>query len=342
MTKLGESILREAERELIRNARGDRQLSALANRAARSPSYNVAYEYAERLGTLTARSMRTAVENAAPDTIPKAVIEEVAQPLLSAGHDALGNVTTDIQTNMNDLSGVGLTAQVPDLNDMEFSGFTDFSKEIDNADDSFMAAIEDFLVKQVDKTIQKNAEQNVKLGVEAKIIRKPEAARYVAGNKPVRSKKGKVYYYPYSRYGDMYKEPCPFCLERAGTYNYENVRDRGNDVYLRHKRCRCEITYVQGKFRQDVVSKAKWTEDDADGKRRAIEDRLRDQEAAETRRQADRDTKREIMQRLREELGWSDKGASIFYEKNKRRAGYVGWDYIIDTEAQYQRRARMS
>ena len=36
---------------------------------------------------------------------------------------------------------------------------------------------------------------------------------------------------------------CDWCSKLAGTYPYEQVRDTGNDVYRRHRFCRCNVTY---------------------------------------------------------------------------------------------------
>jgi hypothetical protein len=46
------------------------------------------------------------------------------------------------------------------------------------------------------------------------------------------------------------------------------------------------------------------------------------------------------MNRLQKDLGWSAKGASIWYEKNKKKAEYQSWDYLIELAWQNQERRR--
>ena len=49
---------------------------------------------------------------------------------------------------------------------------------------------------------------------------------------------------------------CDWCAKLAGTYPYADVRDIGNDVYRRHRSCRCCIVYDPGEGKvQDVHTK---------------------------------------------------------------------------------------
>ena len=41
---------------------------------------------------------------------------------------------------------------------------------------------------------------------------------------------------------------CKWCDQLAGTYDYEKVRNKGNDVWKRHKNCHCIIDYNPGKI----------------------------------------------------------------------------------------------
>lgn len=51
---------------------------------------------------------------------------------------------------------------------------------------------------------------------------------------------------------------CKWCRGLAGVYNYDEVKDKGNDVFRRHANCRCQVIYDprngDGKV-QDVHSK---------------------------------------------------------------------------------------
>ncbi len=48
---------------------------------------------------------------------------------------------------------------------------------------------------------------------------------------------------------------CDWCANLAGTYDYETVKATGNDVWRRHRHCRCTVTYVPSKGKSKTV----WT-----------------------------------------------------------------------------------
>ena len=50
-------------------------------------------------------------------------------------------------------------------------------------------------------------------------------------------------------------ECCVWCAKLSGVYDYNEVRDTGNDVFRRHERCRCTVTYRDNGTVQDVWSK---------------------------------------------------------------------------------------
>lgn len=55
---------------------------------------------------------------------------------------------------------------------------------------------------------------------------------------------------------------CGWCSSLAGTYDYEDVRDTGNDVFRRHERCKCIVDYVCDGKKQDVWSKKMYAADE--------------------------------------------------------------------------------
>ena len=56
---------------------------------------------------------------------------------------------------------------------------------------------------------------------------------------------------------------CKWCDRLVGTYNYEDVRDTGNDVFRRHRHCRCTVEFITNGKRQNVHTK-KWEKDKLD------------------------------------------------------------------------------
>lgn len=46
------------------------------------------------------------------------------------------------------------------------------------------------------------------------------------------------------------RDPCSWCIDKAGVYDYESVREPGNPVWQRHKCCHCEIkTEINGEVK---------------------------------------------------------------------------------------------
>lgn len=56
---------------------------------------------------------------------------------------------------------------------------------------------------------------------------------------------------------------CAWCSNLAGSYPYEDVKDKGNDVFRRHKNCHCQILYNprDGSKRRQNVHTRQWTDD---------------------------------------------------------------------------------
>ncbi len=92
---------------------------------------------------------------------------------------------------------------------------------------------------------------------------------------------------------------CAWCSRIAGRYDYEDVRDKGNDVFRRHERCRCTVDYVCDGNRQDVWSKKYFAADEETMQKRASYGLERREETE--RRVAERERKQEELKKQKEE-----------------------------------------
>ena len=71
---------------------------------------------------------------------------------------------------------------------------------------------------------------------------------------------------------------CKWCDSLVGTYKYDKVRNRGNDVFRRHRNCHCLVLYNPkdgSKRRQDVYTK-RWTDGEKADRIRFAEANQRD------------------------------------------------------------------
>jgi hypothetical protein len=134
-----------------------------------------------------------------------------------------------VQNSLNKKSGIGIKAIKPKLNTDRVKGLVNKISNATNFDDIAWVLDEpvvNFSQAIIEDSIKANAEFHYKSGLNAKIVRTPEAGA------------------------------CEWCREVAGTYDYPDVPD---DVYRRHERCGCIVDYDPGTGKtQDVWSK-RWT-----------------------------------------------------------------------------------
>ena len=121
---------------------------------------------------------------------------------------------------MNEAAGIGIRSIKPELNTDRIDGIVNKVSAAEQFDDVAWALDEpivNFTQSVVDDAIKANAEFQHQAGLSPKIIRKTS---------------GKC---------------CEWCARLAGTYNYEDVRNTGNDVFRRHSYCRCTVEYSPGR-----------------------------------------------------------------------------------------------
>ena len=320
MTELGMRLSQASEASFTRRLKTDSKLKRIARKARDSTSYEVANEYAVRVGELLSESLTENVGGLA--YISEEVAREVLTPALTADHELVKEVSVQIQKNMNEANGYGIEALAPDLDTNRIEGLIAKVASYDTTGEALWVLGEpviNYSQAVTDQTIRKNAEANARMGIEAKIVRKAESA----GTRTIR--RGKRTY--------TYAVPCKWCRSLEGTYDYSEVKNTGNDVYRRHENCRCEITYVQGKKRQDVWSKVEWTEDDASRRSELINQREEEKRQEAQRRAEERASRTAAVERIQKELHYSPRGASILYNtwKGDGRLERLGLDYLIAT-----------
>lgn len=54
---------------------------------------------------------------------------------------------------------------------------------------------------------------------------------------------------------------CNWCASRAGVYDYDRVKDKGNEVFRRHQFCRCTVAYFCDGTRTEVWGRKHWEAD---------------------------------------------------------------------------------
>lgn len=130
---------------------------------------------------------------------------------------------------INQSAGVGIKAVKPELNTDKVDGIVNIVSGKANFDDIKYMLIDpviNFSQCIVDDTVQANAKQHYKAGLNPKIKR---------------TTTGKC---------------CKWCSDVAGTLDYEEAK-KTKDIFRRHKCCRCLVEYLPGDgWKQDVHTKA--------------------------------------------------------------------------------------
>lgn len=164
----------------------------------------------------------------------------VGGPLVN-NHELVGDYAAQVQDRLNKDAGFGLKGLKPELNQDKVDGIVDRVSREDSFDNIKWILGEPvvvFTMSVIDEAVRANADFHSKAGLSPKIVRHSH---------------GKC---------------CDWCDNLVGTYEYEDVKETGNNVFRRHRHCRCTVEYDPkngGKNRQDVWSK-KWTGSRNEGK----------------------------------------------------------------------------
>ncbi|KWZ93390.1 hypothetical protein HMPREF3224_01555 [Anaerococcus hydrogenalis] len=207
------------------------KLKVLKNKKA---NYKDANEFAVEVGKILADIFQDKIKTGdLPDgkmyyNIAKRLIE----PNMVRNHDLVSEYSKKVQSILNKQAKISIQAQKADLNQDRIDKIVEKISSYDSYEDGkwlLNDPIINFTQAVVDETVRKNADLHAKAGLSPKI------ERYTNG------------------------KCCDWCDKLAGIYNYEDVKDTGNEVFRRHRHCDCLVIYdpKNGKNKQIVHSAAK-------------------------------------------------------------------------------------
>ena len=235
-----DEILRKILRKYGAQTDNIRQMQIIESKLKKhTANYADAEHYAQDIGRILTDVLREYLPEALTDgKLYRAAAEVlVQQPMITAGKD-VADVSKRIQQAMNEDAGIGMNAIDPGLNQDQIDGIITGicnAESYDGYVERFMDQVAGFFEGEVDDFVRENADFQYKAGLSPTIERK------ISG------------------------KCCSWCAKLAGTYPYEDVRDRGNDVFRRHNNCHCLILYNPAdgsKRRQDVHLREWGTEEE--------------------------------------------------------------------------------
>lgn len=211
------------------------KLKVLKNNKA---NYKDANEFALEVGKILSNTFQDKIKTGdLPDgkmyyNIAKRLIE----PNMVRNHDLVSEYSKEVQSQLNKQAKISIQAQKADLNQDRIDKLVDKITKYDSYDDGkwlLNEPIINFSQAVVDETIKKNANIHYKSGLNPKIIRK--------------------------EHGNC----CDWCKEIVGTYSYPDVPE---DIYRRHRHCRCTVDYYPGDGKRQNVWSKKWKDIEKDDK----------------------------------------------------------------------------
>ena len=196
-------------------------------------SYLDANQYAIEIGEILSKALGASLTN---ETLPDGkmyynIAQRVLTDVLGRNYELVSDYAEQVQKNLNSEARIGLTAQVPELNQDRIDGLVNRLASEESFDDVKWLLddpIVNFSQSVVDDSIRKNVEFHHKVGLSPKIVRR------VVGH------------------------PCKWCKSLEGSYNYPEVP---KDVYRRHGKCRCTVDYHPGNGKKQNVHTKKWTDE---------------------------------------------------------------------------------
>lgn len=214
------------------NVMRDRRIAQISKRIRDgTATFLDGHDYAERLGENLSRAL---VTNLTAETLPDGTLyyniaKRTVTPALRENYDLTNEVAADIQHILDDKKQIGFKAVKANFPDERIQGLIDkMTSDGITLDQAINWLIEPVINNSeafFDDFIDANARFRNNVGLKTTIT------RAVAGN------------------------CCDWCAAMAGTYDYDKAPD---DIYRRHKYCRCTVTYQSEKTSQNVWTKRKW------------------------------------------------------------------------------------
>lgn len=227
-------------------------------------TYAQAQEFAVTLGEILAGAFAKHLSSSQlPDgKMYYNVANRILHPTMGGGYELVADYSRQVQEIINRSLGIGIKAIQAPMNKDKIDGLINIVSNAEQYDDVAYALGEpvvNFMSCIVDDTVKANARFQRDAGLSPKIKRTATGGC------------------------------CEWCRKLAGTYDYNDVSDTGNNVFRRHQYCRCLVEYDGGGDLQNVYSKKRYKANDIDARIRASV-----LERADARRKSDIDKRQRL------------------------------------------------
>lgn len=200
-------------------------------------TYKDANEFAIEVGEILSEVLNTHIT---VDVLPNGqmyfnIADRILNSTMKKNFELITGYAIDVQTELNHAAGLKLKGQKPKINQSRIDGIVErlSTEEFEKVKWILDEPIKNFSQSIVDDVAKSNIEFQAKVGL------KPKITRVVVGN------------------------CCDWCRELAGTYDYGDAPD---DIYRRHRYCRCRVEYEPGDGRIQDVHTKEWRDPERETK----------------------------------------------------------------------------
>lgn len=213
-----DEILRKIIRRYGVETENIRTMQMIESKLAKhAVTYRDANQYAQEIGNILTGIFREYLPEALTDgKLYRAAAEVlVKEPMYQAVSD-VNRVARMVQNDLNAQAGIGMNAITPEVNEDQIDGIITGicnAETYAGSEELFMDQLGNFLEGHVDDFVRENADFQSNAGLTVIVQRIAD---------------GKC---------------CKWCSNLAGSWLYDQVRDKGNDIWKRHNNCHCQIIY---------------------------------------------------------------------------------------------------
>ena len=213
-----DEILRKIIRRYGVETENIRTMQIIESKLAKhTVTYRDANQYAQEIGRILTDIFREYLPEALTDgKLYRAAAEVlVKDPMYQTVND-VNKVARMIQNDLNAQAGIGMNAITPEVNEDQIDGIITGicnAETYAGSEELFMDQLGNFLEGHVDDFVRENAGFQSDAGLTVIVQRIADA------------------------------KCCKWCSNLAGSWLYDQVRDRGNDIWKRHNNCHCQIIY---------------------------------------------------------------------------------------------------
>ena len=158
------------------------------------------------------------------DTISVEDALDVLPPLLQKNHDYVAEYAMQVQKHIDEAVDIGVLPVKPEFDAERAANLAESIANIDlkATEETLRLRIDNFSKHIVDESLRKNAQTRQNMGLDIRVVREYDDKGLHKG-----------------------KDPCVWCLQREGTWTYNEAQEHG--VWERHPGCGCTITYLTQK-----------------------------------------------------------------------------------------------